>query len=103
MTTVTIYENECTKGYSIHDVGSGFSLRPWGQNTEYFEGFYDGGKKYELPSGYIVGMSNGGTEEIYDKERNCCGIFRHSSGRPQLFGAGSRCPVLELAEGTDKS
>ena len=97
MSTVTIYRIERTKTYQMAEQGTGFSLRPWGANTAYYEGSDDGGQEYVLPDGYEVAMSNGGTEEIYDRNGRCCEIFTHSSGRPQLISAGEEQPVLTLA------
>jgi len=72
--TVTIYKVTCTKGYQITDKGTGFSLAPWGRNTDYFEGFDDGGKEYVLLDGYHVAESNSGSLEIYDPANQRCAI-----------------------------
>lgn len=96
MATVTIYEVECTKAYMMCEQGTRFSLSPWGNNTEYYEGDDDGGWDYILPDGYTVATSNCGTKEIYDDHGNHCEIIRHRSGRPQLISGGLKCPVLDL-------
>ena len=63
--TVTIYEIECSRAYSMSEQGVGYSLSPWGSNTEYYEGDDDGGEEYDLPDGFEVAESNAGTLEIY--------------------------------------
>lgn len=66
MTTTKIYHNTCTKAYMMSEQGSGFSLRPFGNNTEYYEGFDDGGVDYVLPNGFAIAESCcPGTFEIY--------------------------------------
>ena len=67
MTIVKIYKNTCTKAYMMAEQGSGFSLRPWGNNTEYYEGGDDGGIDYVLPAGFVCAEScTPGTLEIYE-------------------------------------
>ena len=70
MKTVKIYKITCTKAYSISEQGIGFSLNPWGENTDTIEGFDDGGKFYDLPDGFEVAESKFDSLEIYDKTGN---------------------------------
>lgn len=65
--TVKIYKKTITKAYvASMELGTFFSLSPWGNDTDHYEGYDDGGKLYELPEGFKVAESNGGTLEIYD-------------------------------------
>lgn len=98
MHTVKIYKVERTRAYQMAELGAGYSLRPWGNNTPYYDGDDDGGQEYVLPDGYEVAMSGVGTEEIYDRSGRCCAIVAHSSGRPQLVSAGDERPVLATVE-----
>lgn len=95
MKTVKLYKITCTKAFvASAELGSGFSLTPWGNDTEYYEGYDDGGKDYILPDGYEVAKSNGGTMEIY-KGDVCCSIKSHSCRRPQLVSDSYTMPVLD--------
>lgn len=94
---ITIYRITRTRAYAMSEQGTGYSLRPWSGNTEYYEGYDDGGMEYVLPEGYCVAMSQGGTEEIYDRRGKCCAIHEHNSGRPQLVSSSPEMPVLEFA------
>lgn len=94
--TVKIYLVTCAKAYSMSEQGSGFSLHPWGSNTDYYEGYDDGGKEYILPEGFRVGMSVGEGLQIY-REQECCSLVTHSSGRPQIVTLRHGWPVLEPA------
>jgi hypothetical protein len=98
---VTIYRIVCTRAYQMAEQGSGYSLRPWGENTPCYEGSDDGGREYLLPDGYTVAMSNGGTEEIYGPDGLHCAIVPHSSGLPQLVSASGPMPVLRPLNRTD--
>lgn len=89
--TVTIYKVTCFHGFSIHDVGEGYSLKPWrGDDWDYL-GKDDGGQEYELPEGYEV--SEFGFEEL--------GIFKGEMhydlvvhGRsPALIGSDATHPI----------
>ena len=70
MKTVKIYKITCTKAYQISEQGVGFSLKPWGENTDIIEGVDDDGRLYDLPDGFEVAESNFGDMEIYDKKGN---------------------------------
>lgn len=94
MNTVTIYKVECTKAYQMSEQGAGYSLTPWGNNTDHYEGHNDGGRLYTFPEGYAVAECNGGTEEIYDEKGQHCSIVTHSSGRPELVSL-TRSVVLK--------
>ena len=98
MKTITIYSVTCTKAVMINEQGSGFSLRPWGQNTDRYEGHDDDGKQYVMPDGFHVGTGGDGDTYIYsDGEDLPASLATHSCGRPQIITARHGCPVLELA------
>lgn len=65
MTKVKIYKVTCTKAFMMDEQSEGFSLAPWGNNTEYYEGFDDGGKDYDLPDGFELAETIDGTLAIY--------------------------------------
>jgi hypothetical protein len=65
MSKVKIYKVTCTKAYQMAEQGEGFSLTPWGKDTEYYDGFDDGGKDYELPDGFKLAQTIDGTPAIY--------------------------------------
>ncbi len=95
--TVKIYKVETTKGYMMSEQGIGFSLRPWGTNTEYYEGSDNGGQDYILPEGYEVHKMTDKQEEIFFGDEHV-DIVVHKSGRPQLIRADfHNMPVLEKA------
>jgi hypothetical protein len=79
----------------MSEQGTGYSLQPWGNNTDHYQGHDDGGKDYTLPEGYTIAQSNGGTVEIYDEQGNHCEIITHTSGLPELVSV-TRSVVLKL-------
>lgn len=77
--------------------GTGFSLRPWGENTNQYTGSDDGGKEYYLPEGYELAETQDGEKEIFHGNV-CCRIKLHSSVIPQLISAAVEMPVLDLVK-----
>lgn len=77
MAKVKIYRVEVEKAYMAEEQGFGFSLSPWGENTQEYEGSDDGGKDYILPSGFEVAESNFGSMEIYDEKGNHCPLTKY--------------------------
>jgi hypothetical protein len=66
MKKVTIYKITVTKAYvASMELGTRYSLSPWGENTTEYEGYDDGGHQYELPEGFFVAESQGGSLEFY--------------------------------------
>ena len=66
MERVTIFKITVTKAYvASMELGSHFSLSPWGSDTDHYEGYDDGGKQYALPEGFSVAESNSGSFEFY--------------------------------------
>lgn len=82
--TITIYKITCTKARMMSETGTGYGLRPWGKNTVDYEGYDDGGNIYELPDGYEVSESNGGTTELYDPQGRRVEIV-DDHGHPALY------------------
>ena len=95
METVTLYKVVCLKGYQMAEQGEGFSLEPWGEDTEYYEGEDDGGKEYLLPDGYTLSETKYGERAIFDSDMSYCHILVHSCGRPQLSSGSHKSPVLK--------
>lgn len=95
--SVILYAIECTKAHQKYEQGRGFSLSPWGCNTEHYEGNDDGGHSYLLPEGYSVATVASGESAIFDPDGNHCEILRHSSDRPQLASISNSMPVLRRA------
>ena len=66
MKKVTLYKVTITKAYiASMELGSHFSLSPWGMDTAEYGGYDDGGKEYEMPNDFCVAESNGGSLEFY--------------------------------------
>ena len=68
MQKIRIYKVTITKSYMADEQGVGYSLRPWGNDTDYYQGYDDGGQWYNLPERYSVKPSNAGLIEIYGAE-----------------------------------
>ena len=51
MTTVKLYQVTVTKSYMMDEQGTGFSLKPWGDNTIHYEGYDDGAKSTSCQRG----------------------------------------------------
>lgn len=94
---VTIYSVTCTRAYiASMELGTRYSLTPWGADTDDYEGHDDGGQDYLLPDGYELAETQYGEPMIYRGDK-ACSIVRHSSGRPQLVTSDPHhLPVLEL-------
>lgn len=84
MNTVKIYEVTRTKTYQMSEQGTGFSLVPWGENTEYYEGYDDGGKDYILPDGYEVADDTNDQPHIYDNKGDYCELITYG-GSPAII------------------
>ena len=74
MTTVKLYQITVTKSYMMDEQGTGFSLKPWGDNTIHYEGYDDGGKEYQLPEGYELSETTMGELAIFDNKGEYCKI-----------------------------
>lgn len=96
MTTIILYKITCTKAYMIGEQGESYSLRPWGNNTSYYEGHDDGGKKYILPEEIEIGEDKYGETMLFDADGHHVSITVHEpSGRPQLVIGMHNMPVLD--------
>ena len=90
MGTVKLYKVECTKGFYADETGNGYSLTPWGENTEVYEGGDDGGADYLLPFDFEVAESNSGSPEIYDEKGSHCTLSKNETGCPMLICSAGR-------------
>jgi hypothetical protein len=101
MARVKIYKITRTKTFRMDERGVGFSLSPWGEDTEEYEGYDDGGQYYDLPIGYTVAESKSGDEQIYNAANEHCPLVLNSCGRPQIID-NKNCPVLTLAQNQEE-
>lgn len=98
MNTVTIYKIDVDEAFAAYECGTYFSLSPWGEDTVYYKGDDDGGRRYLLPDGYHVAKTAIGNKAVYDAAGNHHEILVHSSGLPQLVSGVPKMPVLKVAE-----
>jgi hypothetical protein len=90
-TTVTIYKIAVLEAYMMSEQGTCFSLRPWGQNTDYYKGDDDGGREYVLPDGYELAETVDGIPAIFPVESHpgkrvmACTLGGYEDGRPVLL------------------
>lgn len=93
MNTVTIYFAECTKAYQmVEQHGPSASLRPWGDNTEHYEGADDGGAQYVLPDGFSVDELKSGEEAIFNGNDHYA--LATIQGQPALIGDSKYEPII---------
>ncbi len=85
--TVTIYQVTCYQGYSVHDQGVGFKLKPWGKDTTSYKGYDDGGKEYILPDGYEVAKNVYDERMIFGPDGRGCELM-DCDGLPCVFAPG---------------
>ena len=62
MATINAYRSTITKAYSISEIGSGYSLTPWGHNTPYYEGYSE---PVIIETGLRLAESNSGAVYLY--------------------------------------
>lgn len=93
--TVTLYKITITRSIMMSDLGCGYSLRPWGNNTDMIEGHDDGGEQYVLPQGFEVSSTIGGEVAVFRGSQHCP-LVCHPSGRPQIVSHPDS-PVLKRA------
>jgi hypothetical protein len=92
MTTVKLYYNKQTKAYLADEVGEGWSLRPCGNNTEFYESETVEEADFILPEGYRVGRDQTDIEQIYLGDEYCPLITdgnkvpRLCSSQHQIYG-----------------
>jgi len=97
MKPVRLYKTTCTKAYQISEQGVGFSLSPFGKNTDVIEGFDDGGKLYVLPDGVdVCEMSVPGDIGFFGGDTHLELISKF--GRPALVNADGTEIILKDAE-----
>ena len=72
---VTIYQITLTKAYSMYEQGTRYSLAPYANhNSQYYEGYDDGGQQYALPKGYQLTKGEGGSPRIIHEYTNVLGL-----------------------------
>lgn len=96
-TTVTVYKVTVTKAYRAEEIGVGWSLNPWGKNTEYYEGYDDGGSLMELPEGYTYAETKYGTLELYGPDDRRTAIIS-KQGQPAIITPRGGSIVLKAAK-----
>ena len=98
--TVTLYKVTTTKAYMMSELGSGYSLKPWGNDTTYYEGYDDGGRQYVLPDDYYLGETKYGEPMIYRRDDENYIIITTVNGRPALIDTrmGERPIMLKNAQ-----
>jgi hypothetical protein len=83
--TIRIYRVECTEAFTMYELGAGYSLEPWGKDTDYYKGGDDGGEEYQLGPGYEVADDMTGTPQIYNAAGHVCMLVGHT--HPALIDA----------------
>jgi len=73
MEKVKIYKVNCSKAFMASlELGTRYSLEPWGKNTPYYEGEDDGGREYLLPEGFeVTNQKDNGPLAIYHEGEYC--------------------------------
>jgi hypothetical protein len=92
MSTVRIYRR-IAKDVTLLDMVALERPRTYDETRE----DWDDGTLYQLPDGYHVARTDRDELAIFDAAGTCCDIGLHSSGRPQLWTADRRAPVLAQA------
>lgn len=103
MKTVKIYKVTCTTAPSMDAEGSGFSLSPWGSNTDHYEGYDDGGIDYHLPPSCTLATTRSGELTIFDAKGNSCFLISEDprKQRPALL-VGNFTVSLQRATRTER-
>jgi len=81
---IRVYKVTVTHAYMISETGTRYSLTPWGDDTEVYKGYDDGGMDYLLPDDYELLECKGGGLEIYRKDTGEHVLFESWNGRPAL-------------------
>ena len=79
MKTIKIYKVTNTEAYMMSEIGSGYSLYPYGKQTRYYKGYDDGGVDYIIPDGYTVEEGNDERLHFYDDKGNFCELVSRFS------------------------
>jgi len=94
MATVKIFKIERAQTFRADELGTGYSLQPWGDNTSIYSGTDDGGCEYILPDGFEIAMSDYDTVEIYDSAGNHCVLSNNKWGKP-IIVTRDFCTILK--------
>lgn len=96
--SIILYRVTCTKAFVASvEIGSGYRVYPWGDDTSYYEGYDDGGHKYELPAGYCAGETQSGELGIFGPDNVMCHILGTANG-PAIVGDYGDLITLRRAE-----
>ena len=82
---IKVYKTTCTSAYMACEQGEGYSLSPWGDNTDYYQGYDDGGQDYILPDGYKLAETKSAELMIFDQAGNSAQIAMNDAGCPELM------------------
>lgn len=80
---IKIYKIETTETFMADEMGTSFSLEPWGTDTSYYRGGDDGGIEYVLPEGFEVAEDQCGEECIYKGDTHCS-LCANKHGNPMI-------------------
>ena len=85
MNTVKIYQITRTKAYMMGEQGTGYALHPWGNDTDQYHGYDDGGVDYVIPNGYHIAEDMSGSRHIYPIGENYpCELVMNKDGIPTI-------------------
>jgi len=71
MATITLYRNAQRAAYRADEVGEGWSLEPYGDDTEYYSGETVEEEEFVLPEGHRLGETIYGEPAIYRGDDHC--------------------------------
>lgn len=97
MAKATIYTITVTKAHETGDQETFYSLEPWGANSQYYEGYDDGGKDFLLPEGVAVGRDKNGARILYEKSSGRAVEICGMDGGPVLRYADHRYPLETMS------
>lgn len=89
-----IYKIKQHKACMMYEQKDRFSLYPYGENTEYFQGEDDGGVDYILPDGFEIAQDPSGIKHIYHGNDMCA--IGQERGRPVIYVPDSPHNVIRL-------
>jgi len=80
---ITLYYNRQDKAYMMDEIGAGWSLEPYGDDTDYYSGETEEEAEFILPDGYRLGESKYGETMIFCGD-TYCPIITDRHGNPRL-------------------
>ena len=95
---ITIYTKTCTQAYMAScELGTGYSLTPWGNDTIHYTGYDDGGVEYILPPEYELCEMEWGSFEIFRRADGTHCHFFTENNRPAIINADGNTIILSMA------